>query len=62
VGVEGGTIRLISELPCSNESLVHDFSPIGYLPNGVRLTAYGGESSDLPAEVLQRVLDQIAAR
>lgn len=45
----------------SNEWLVHDFYPIGYLPNGVRLTAYGGESSDLPAEVLQRVLDQIAA-
>jgi NADPH:quinone reductase-like Zn-dependent oxidoreductase len=45
----------------SNEWLVHDFYPIGYLPNGVRLTAYGGESSDLPAAVLQRVLDQIAA-
>lgn len=33
---------------------IPDFYPIGYIPNGVRLTAYGGESSDLPAEALQR--------
>ena len=45
----------------SNEWLVHDFYPIGYLPTGVRLTAYGGEASDLPAEVLQRYLDRIAS-
>ncbi|NUT47852.1 MAG: zinc-binding dehydrogenase [Saccharothrix sp.] len=44
----------------SNEWLVRDFYPIGYLPKGVRLTAYGGESSDLPAEVLQRFLDRLA--
>ena len=44
----------------SNEWIVEDFYPIDYLPNGVRLTAYGGESSDLPAEVLQRFLDQVA--
>lgn len=44
----------------SNEWVVKDFYPIGYLPKGVRLTAYGGESSDLPAEVLQRFLDQVA--
>lgn len=45
----------------SNEWLVRDFYPIGYLPKGVRLTAYGGESGDLPGEVLQRYLDEIAA-
>ncbi|WP_331768236.1 zinc-binding dehydrogenase [Embleya sp. NBC_00896] len=45
----------------SNQWLVHDFYPIGYLPKGVRLTAYGGESGDLPGEVLQRFLDEIAA-
>ncbi|MFI6982553.1 zinc-binding dehydrogenase [Embleya sp. NPDC050154] len=45
----------------SNEWLVRDFYPIGYLPKGVRLTAYGGESGDLPEEVLQRYLDEIAA-
>lgn len=33
---------------------IPDFYPIGYIPNGVRLTAYGGESSNLPAEALQR--------
>ncbi|MBP2336406.1 NADPH:quinone reductase-like Zn-dependent oxidoreductase [Saccharothrix coeruleofusca] len=45
----------------SNEWIVPDFYPIGYLPKGVRLTAYGGESDDLPAEVLQRYLDQVAS-
>jgi NADPH:quinone reductase len=44
----------------SNEWIVPEFYPIGYLPKGVRLTAYGGEASDLPAEVLQRFLDQLA--
>ncbi|MFD0204923.1 MULTISPECIES: zinc-binding dehydrogenase [Saccharothrix] len=44
----------------SNEWIVRDFYPIGYLPKGVRLTAYGGEASDLPADVLQRFLDQVA--
>jgi NADPH:quinone reductase-like Zn-dependent oxidoreductase len=45
----------------SNEWLVKDFYPIGYIPSGVRLTGYGGESSDLPAEVFQRYVDLIAA-
>lgn len=44
----------------SNEWLVRDFYPISYLPKGVRLAAYGGESGDLPAEVLQSFLDRIA--
>ena len=34
----------------SNEWTVRDFYPIDYLPSGVRLTAYGGEASDLPPE------------
>jgi NADPH2:quinone reductase len=38
---------------------IRDFYPIGYLPNGVRLTAYGGESSDLPAEAFQRYVDLV---
>jgi NADPH2:quinone reductase len=45
----------------SNEWIVPDFYPIGYLPNGVRLSAYGGEAADLPAEVLQSFLDGVAA-
>lgn len=45
----------------SNEWIVKDFYPIAYLPTGVRLTAYGGESSDLPAAVLQKYLDRIAS-
>jgi NADPH:quinone reductase len=36
----------------SNEWTVRDFYPIGYLPTGVRLTAYSGDASDLPADVL----------
>ena len=31
------------------------------MANGVRLTAYGGESSDLPSDVLQKYLDAIAS-
>jgi NADPH:quinone reductase-like Zn-dependent oxidoreductase len=45
----------------SNEWIVKDFYPIAYIPTGVRLTAYGGESSNLPAAVLQRYLDRIAS-
>ncbi|HEX7735527.1 MAG TPA: zinc-binding dehydrogenase, partial [Ktedonobacteraceae bacterium] len=45
----------------SNQWTVPNFYPIAYLPKGVRLTAYGGESADLPAAVLQGYLDKIAA-
>ena len=45
----------------SNQWTVRDFYPIGYLPRGVRLTAYGGEATDLPAAVLQSFLDAVAA-
>jgi NADPH2:quinone reductase len=45
----------------SDEWTVRDFYPIGYIPNGVRLTAYGGESADLPQHVMQEFLDDIAA-
>jgi NADPH:quinone reductase-like Zn-dependent oxidoreductase len=38
---------------------IPDFYPIGYLPNGVRLTAYSGESSDLPAEAFQRYVELV---
>jgi NADPH2:quinone reductase len=45
----------------SNQWTISNFYPIGHLPAGVRLTAYGGEADDLPAPVLQRHLDRIAA-
>jgi NADPH:quinone reductase-like Zn-dependent oxidoreductase len=45
----------------SNEWIVEDFYPIDYLPSGVRLTAYSGDASDLPAAVLQGFLDKVAA-
>jgi NADPH:quinone reductase len=45
----------------SNQWTVRDFYPIDYLPRGVRLSAYGGEASDLPSEVLQQFLDDVAA-
>src|SRR5207237_8366763 len=44
----------------SNEWLIKDFYPIGFIPSGVRLTAYAGEAADLPAVVLQRFLDDVA--
>ena len=40
----------------SNAWVVESFYPIDYLPTGVRLTAYGGDATDLPAEVLQDYL------
>ncbi|MEM7325732.1 MAG: zinc-binding alcohol dehydrogenase family protein [Actinomycetota bacterium] len=45
----------------SNQWTVRDFYPIEYLPRGVRLTAYGGDASDLPPVVLQDFLDAVAA-
>jgi NADPH:quinone reductase-like Zn-dependent oxidoreductase len=45
----------------SNVWTVRDFYPIEYLPRGVRLTAYGGGSDDLPQAVLQDFLDAVAA-
>jgi NADPH:quinone reductase len=45
----------------SNDWTVRDFYPIDYLPRGVRLAAYGGEARDLPREVLQQFLDDVAA-
>lgn len=45
----------------SDSWTISDFYPMDWLPNGVRLTAYSGESSDLPAAELQRVLDRIAS-
>lgn len=45
----------------SHQWMVPDFFPHAYLPNGVRLTAYAGDASDLPAPVLQHYLDAIAA-
>ncbi|GLF93342.1 alcohol dehydrogenase catalytic domain-containing protein [Streptomyces yaizuensis] len=44
----------------SNQWIVKDFYPIEYLPRGVRLSAYGGGSADLPPEVFQRYVDRIA--
>jgi NADPH2:quinone reductase len=45
----------------SNEWIVRDFYPVDYLPRGVRLTAYGGDATDLPGDVLQEFLDAVAA-
>ncbi|HEY0693736.1 MAG TPA: zinc-binding dehydrogenase, partial [Kribbella sp.] len=54
----GGVVCFAGML--SNQWTVPDFYPIGYLPRGVRLSAYGGGASDLPAEVLQEFLDAVA--
>lgn len=45
----------------SNEWVVPQFYPIEYIPRGVRLTAYSGDSADLRALVLQSYLDRLAA-
>jgi hypothetical protein len=45
----------------SNQWIVRDFCPIEYIPRGVRLTSYGGDAADLPAQVLQDYLDSVEA-
>jgi NADPH:quinone reductase len=45
----------------SNQWIVREFYPVDYIPNGVRLTAYSGDSSDLSPQVLQEFLDAVAA-
>ncbi len=55
----GGTVCFTGML--SDEWTIHDFYPMEWLPNGVRLTAYSGEASDLSAETLQGFLDAVAA-
>jgi NADPH2:quinone reductase len=45
----------------SNQWTVPDFYPNDYLPRGVRLAAYSGDAGDLPTEVLQDFLDDVAA-
>lgn len=55
----GGTVCFTGML--SDEWTIPDFYPMDWLPNGVRLTAYSGESTGLPAEVLQDFLDAVAA-
>lgn len=44
----------------SNEWIVPDFYPAGFLPNGVRLSGYFGEASGLPQAVLQEYLDAVS--
>ncbi len=54
----GGTVCFTGML--SDQWSIDDFYPMDWLPNGVRLTAYSGESADLPASVLQSFLDAVA--
>ncbi|GAA1855741.1 zinc-binding dehydrogenase [Microlunatus capsulatus] len=55
----GGTVCFTGML--SDRWTIDRFYPMDWLPNGVRLTAYSGEASDLPAAVLQEFLDAVAA-
>lgn len=44
----------------SNKWTVENFYPIDYLPQGVRLTAYSGSSENLPTDILEAFLDDVA--
>ncbi len=46
----------------SKQWTVRDFYPIGYLPKGVRLTAYVGDAADLPPAILQGFIDAVSER
>ena len=45
----------------SDEWTIPEFYPMDWLPNGVRLTAYSGEASDLDPATLQDFIDAVAA-
>lgn len=53
----GGTVCFTGML--SDQWTIPEFYPMDWLPNGVRLTAYSGEASDLPAEALQAFIDAL---
>jgi NADPH:quinone reductase-like Zn-dependent oxidoreductase len=53
-----GTVCFTGAL--SDEWVIPNFSPLGYIPFGVRLIANGGEATDLPADVFNRQLQAIA--
>jgi len=55
----GGTVCFTGML--SDEWTIHEFYPMDWLPNGVRLTAYSGGAADLAPETLQGFLDAVAA-
>jgi NADPH:quinone reductase-like Zn-dependent oxidoreductase len=55
----GGTVCFTGML--SDQWTIPEFYPMEWLPNGVRLTAYSGDAADLPSEVLQGFLDDVAA-
>jgi NADPH:quinone reductase-like Zn-dependent oxidoreductase len=54
----GGTVCFTGML--SDQWTIHDFYPMDWLPNGVRLTAYSGEAADLAPATLQGYLDAVA--
>lgn len=53
-----GTVSFTGML--SDVWTIPDFYPMDVIPNGVRLTAYSGEASDLPSPVLQEFLEAVA--
>ncbi|MCJ1675485.1 zinc-binding dehydrogenase [Rathayibacter sp. VKM Ac-2929] len=52
-----GTVSFTGML--SDVWTVPDWYPMDFIPNGVRLTAYSGEASDLPASALQEFVDAL---
>ncbi len=55
----GGTVYFTGML--SDQWTIPEFYPMDWLPNGVRLTAYSGEATDLTQAELQGFLDAVAA-
>lgn len=54
----GGTVCFTGML--SDEWTIPEFYPMAWLPNGVRLTAYSGEASDLSPAELQAFIDAVS--
>ena len=53
-----GTVCFIGAL--SDDWIIRDFSPLAFIPFSTRLTAYGCNANDLPAEAFDRQLKAIS--
>ncbi|MGK9286602.1 zinc-binding dehydrogenase [Sinorhizobium meliloti] len=53
-----GTVCFTGAL--SDDWTIPDFSPLGFIPFGTRLTSYGGNANDLPADAFDRQLKAIS--
>jgi NADPH2:quinone reductase len=55
----GGTVCVTGML--SEEWMINDFSPMGYIPSMVKLTTYASDPANISGEILQDFIDTVEA-